>query len=192
MDLSVNKNNKKGFGLLEVLVSSSIIILVLGSVVFVGRQALANSTYSQQRAEAIFLAQEGLESVRQIRDTNWIDGSNKTEWDDLSYDNNAYTALAGQLSDNYTLKYFNNVNVKQRYLLTKEPSEETIRLDNQDYVRIINIATPEGTILPGNGTNDVHKDINALKVTVTVKWNFGGIDRTTNVSEVLTNWRPNF
>lgn len=75
-----NKKFKKGFGLLEVLLSGVIIITVLGALVFLGRNTINNSTYNQQRTEALFYAQQGVEMVRQIRDSNYIDGNQGTNW----------------------------------------------------------------------------------------------------------------
>ena len=185
-----HKKYNRGFGLLEVLVSSSIIIMILSSVVFIGRQAIVNSTYLQQRAQAIYLAQEGLEQVREMRDTNWNDQNSETEWNDWAYDGSNYAVPSG----NYIIKYMSAI---KRVMLSKDldasPSGESITLDKQDFKRYVEISTVASTnILPGTGDNDVHKDINSLKVTVRVKWTNAGVDRETNVSEILTNWRPNF
>lgn len=186
----MTKEFNKGFGLLEVLVSSSIIIMVLSSVVFIGRQAIVNSTYLQQRAQAIYLAQEGLESVRQIRDTNWIDRNSDTEWNYLVLTGSTYSVPS---NGNYILKY---ESFKKRTLLNKDttPSGELINLDKQDFNRFIKVEniTSSASILPEDGLNITNKAINSMKVTVEVKWTNGGVERKTNVSEILTNWRPGF
>ena len=80
-------NHKKGFGLLEVLLAGLIIIMMLSALVIVARAAIQNSIYLQQRSQATFLAQEGMEIVRQIRDTNYVDGDNKTKWNTLTKNN---------------------------------------------------------------------------------------------------------
>ena len=177
-----HKKFNKGFGLLEVLVSASIIIMILSSVVFIGRQAIVNSTYLQQRAQAIYLAQEGLEQIRQIRDTNWIDRNSNTEWNDWVFDGSNYSAPSGK----YNLKYMGS---PKRTLLVKDAasSGEIINLDKQDFKRFIEVESV-GNALPAV----TNKDISSLKVTVRVKWSNGGTNRETNVSEILTNWRPNF
>ena len=164
--------------------------MILSSVVFIGRQAIVNSTYLQQRAQAIYLAQEGLEQVREIRDTNWIDREPKTEWNDWAYDGSNYIVPSG----NYIFKYMDGI---KRVMLSKDldvsPTGEIVTVDKQNFKRYVEVTNVSSTnVLPGSGENDVHKDINSLKVTVRIKWSNGGINRETNVSEILTNWRPNY
>ncbi|MCX6811994.1 MAG: type II secretion system protein [Candidatus Berkelbacteria bacterium] len=74
------KKRKKAFGLLEVLLAGVIIIIILGALVLLARNAINNSAYVQERAQATGLAQEGMEIVRQIRDTNQIDKNPTTNW----------------------------------------------------------------------------------------------------------------
>lgn len=69
---------------MEVLISSAVIIVVLGTLVFIARSAITNAQYMQERAQAIALAAEGIETVRQIRDTNYIDGNSLTKWNTIT------------------------------------------------------------------------------------------------------------
>ncbi|MFH1508734.1 MAG: prepilin-type N-terminal cleavage/methylation domain-containing protein [bacterium] len=82
-----NKNNmitfknKKGFTLIEVMVVTVVLVVgllgILGMLVY----SIRAGATSQNRAVATYLAQEGLEAVRNIRDTNvFIDGPEA--WDD--------------------------------------------------------------------------------------------------------------
>jgi Tfp pilus assembly protein PilV len=65
---------RRGFGLLEVVFSTAIFIVVVGSLVGLSRLSLRNAVLSTHRSQAINLAQDGLEIVRQMRDTAWIQG----------------------------------------------------------------------------------------------------------------------
>lgn len=65
---------KNGFGLLEVMFATAIFIVVVGSMVTLSRLSLRNAVLATHRAQAFNLAQDGLEVIRQMRDTNWIDG----------------------------------------------------------------------------------------------------------------------
>jgi len=68
------QNKKNGFTLVECLVAISILMVgILSSFILVTR-ALFNATVIEQRLTASFLAQEGIELVRNIRDTNFIKG----------------------------------------------------------------------------------------------------------------------
>ncbi|MCL5410331.1 MAG: hypothetical protein M1324_00550 [Patescibacteria group bacterium] len=167
---------RKGFGILEVLVSSLIIITILMALVFVGRTALANSAYSQEKAQAVYVAQEGIEIVRQIRDTNWIDGDNTTGW-------NSLTSLAG--TNNYKVNFSSS-----KYSLVL--GSDSVTVNNMAFIRTIKIESV-GSLLPGTGAStDVHPTDNALKVTSTVTWSFNNVQKSVSASEILTNWRPNF
>ncbi len=71
---------KKGFGLLETVLAAGILTLVLAGVVSLGRISLRAATVNQTRTQAFQIAQEGLEGVRAIRDTNVLDADRATEW----------------------------------------------------------------------------------------------------------------
>ena len=63
---------KKGFLLVETLISITILIMVIAtgiSLLVLGFQAIA---YNAHSLEASWLAQEGANSLRGLRDTNWL------------------------------------------------------------------------------------------------------------------------
>jgi type II secretory pathway pseudopilin PulG len=79
------KNNfKRAFTLVEALVALSILIVGIISGFILVTKALYDVTIIQDRLTASFLAQEGLELVRQIRDTNYLKKLNEGtgNWDD--------------------------------------------------------------------------------------------------------------
>ncbi|MGB9680585.1 MAG: prepilin-type N-terminal cleavage/methylation domain-containing protein [Minisyncoccia bacterium] len=63
---------KKGFTLVEALIAISILIIGILSGFILVTRALYNVSVIQDRLSAVFLAQEGIELVRNIRDTNFI------------------------------------------------------------------------------------------------------------------------
>lgn len=75
---------KKGFTLVEALVALSILIVGIISGFILVTKALYNVTIIQDRLTASFLAQEGIELVRQIRDTNYLKKlkGETNNWDD--------------------------------------------------------------------------------------------------------------
>lgn len=178
---------KKGFGLLEVLISAVIIIIILSALITIGRAAMNNNEYLAERAQAIYLAQEGIEMVRQIRDTNWIDGDNSSKWNTL----NGTDVSNG----NYKLAFDS---VKGRWLLAVDDfsASETIRVPvtepNLPFTRKINVVPVDASsqLLP-NGVGTDLKPF-ATKVTATVTWTFSGQSKSVALSEILTNWRPDF
>ncbi|MBZ9572491.1 prepilin-type N-terminal cleavage/methylation domain-containing protein [Patescibacteria group bacterium] len=68
------KIGKKGFTLLEVVVAIFIITVgIVGALALIS-QTISSARISSQRLIAAYLAQEGIEIVRSIRDTNWLEG----------------------------------------------------------------------------------------------------------------------
>lgn len=85
-------HSQKGFTLLESLVAISILLIaVVGPMSIIGR-SLPQSAYARDHAIAVNLAQEGIEAVRQKRDSNmlskWSTGS--PVWDNGIDANNYY------------------------------------------------------------------------------------------------------
>ena len=74
---SVSKNmciyNRNGFTLVEVLVAISLLLLgLVGPMAFLIRVGNATEV-ANQRAQATFLAQEGIELVQKVRDDEWVE-----------------------------------------------------------------------------------------------------------------------
>ncbi|QQG45984.1 MAG: hypothetical protein HYY55_03335 [Candidatus Niyogibacteria bacterium] len=60
-----------GFGLLEAVVAVSLVAVSLFSLVAVGQIAFKSATESLDGIEAAYLAEEGVEVLRLMRDDNW-------------------------------------------------------------------------------------------------------------------------
>ena len=72
------KKNKKnsGFTFVEVLVAVSIFTLSILALLVILTQGISNTNYARQKITATYLAQEGIEHGRNIRDTHVLyDGS---------------------------------------------------------------------------------------------------------------------
>lgn len=63
--------HKKGMGVVEIVVSAAIITIVLLGLVAAFHGALKISAETGKKTQANFLAEEGMEAVRIMRDTNW-------------------------------------------------------------------------------------------------------------------------
>ncbi len=62
---------QKGFGIIEVLIGASIIVAVLSSLIAVNNIFISSSTTNIDKLQATFLAEEGIEAVKSIRDYSW-------------------------------------------------------------------------------------------------------------------------
>jgi len=73
-----SKNTKKGFTVLEVLIA--VLVLTIGGLAAysVVQQIVFKTFSANYRLSAAYLAKEGIEIVRNTRDTNWIEAEN---WD---------------------------------------------------------------------------------------------------------------
>ena len=75
------KESLTGFTILELIVAIFVMTVgVLGAYAVV-QQIIVYNSISSSRLTAAYLAQEGIELVRNIRDTNWLDPVNPL-WDD--------------------------------------------------------------------------------------------------------------
>ena len=73
--LNFKKQKKNGFSLLEVLVAITVLTVGLVGVVGLINYNISISRTSPEKIIAVNLAQEGIEVVRNIRDSNWLAGN---------------------------------------------------------------------------------------------------------------------
>jgi len=70
------KNQSKqslGQSLVELIIAMGIIVLVIGSIVFLVIDSYISGRLSKEITQANFLAEEGMEAIRSIRDNSWDD-----------------------------------------------------------------------------------------------------------------------
>lgn len=174
-----NVTQKRGFGILEVLLAGVIIITILGALVVLGKTVLNNLALSAQRSQATFLAQQGIELVREVRDTNYIDQDADTQWNSLVKG----VSLSEIFSGTYAINYSN-----PRIGLISDPDGTigTIKTyDGNEFTRIITFKKP-GTLGITGATSD---ETNAIIVTCKVIW---GDKKSVSIDEMITNSHPNF
>lgn len=77
-----NNIKKKGFTIIESLVTIFFVSVGITGVLIAIQQTMAYIDFLFPRLTAIYLTQEGIEIVRNIRDTNWLkDRTVVTAWD---------------------------------------------------------------------------------------------------------------
>ncbi len=74
-------NNKKGFTLVEIIAVLFVISVGLLGVLSLIIQNIQSQNLNKNNIAAYQLAQEGLELVRKVRDTNWVSGPPVQAWD---------------------------------------------------------------------------------------------------------------
>jgi type II secretory pathway pseudopilin PulG len=182
--LKTTKKFSKGFGILEVLISSAIIIVVLGTLVFIAQSSLTNAAYMQERAQAVSLAAEGIETIRQNRDSNNIDGIEATKWNTVGD--------KSDLAINYDTAYYIPVVFTDRFRITTSVPVPT-KIDGVDYTRkifFINTANMPDPQLLTSPVDVSNKGTNGFEVMVEVKWRgSGGKSGRVELRELITNSR---
>lgn len=161
----------KSFTLLEVIVAILVITIGVLGAFSVVQNIISYTFASAYRLEAAYLAKEGIEIVRNIRDTNWVDNDQATDWDDglgagdweADYDDSGLTFCSApcNFADLRFLKVpaggFYNYNSGTD---TKFKRKITVVLDGSD----------------------------KLKVFVEIQWQEKGDTNTITVQENLYNW----
>lgn len=161
---------QKGFTMLEVIVAISMLTVgIIGASALI-TQTISLAATSSNRLIASFLAQEGIELVRNIRDRNWLQGLN---WDSgLDPDPNGYQidyddSDLSPYSDLSFLKIDSNLYNYSSGNLTK-------------FKRKITLSVPSTSECPAG---------DCFSVKVEVFWQEKRGSRTFLAQENLYNWR---
>lgn len=172
---NLSKKNK-GFTLVETLVAIAILLVaVVGPISLIG-DAVHNIYYVKDEMIAINLAQEAIEAVRQVRDSNQIAG---VAW------------LTGLAVDDYSVDVGKLITGAP--VLTACPgacTPQPVFFDTSTGLYrqgIGDVATPFSREV------EISDDIASpyqRKVTAVVNWNTGGQTGTIRVSESIFNWQP--
>ena len=159
----------KGFTLIETIIAITLITVVITAVAGLILSTLLASQRNIHSVQAMYLAQESLEAVRYMRDSNWLqnyswDGGKKLWGANLS-------EASGLYLDEVPCDPPNNTCF--RFSSTEEDGQVSM-MDDFIFTRMITIAEVEEE---------------AAQVTATVSWQERGVERSLELSTYLTNWQ---
>jgi len=154
---------KTGFGLLEIVIAASIISAVIFSLSFVFLISQKLETTSSNKIRANFLAEEGLEASRFLRDKSW-----STNLAALSAGTNYYLAFATTTS---TWSIGAAGPDKVDNLFYRKVTTENVSRDSND------------NIVSSGGTNDP----DTKKINMEVAWRERGATTTVTISTYLSD-----
>lgn len=163
-----------GFTIIEVMMAIFVLTVAVGGSFALIQQTLVSASINQQKLIAYYLAQEGIEIVRNIRDSNWLEKRSIPDipWDDAISDN-----LSVGQSQNYLTTY------NESELISFE--DKVLNLDEDGFY----------SYSPGTPTRFKREitiaktDIDSFKVSVKIQWSERGRTHNVEVIDHLYNWK---
>lgn len=159
--------NKKGFTLIEVITVLFVVSLGMIGVLSLIVQNIQSQSLNKDTLIAYQLAQEGVELIRQVRDTNWREGR---AWDTNLAIGDYYMDYTDTIPSDAPTKSYGNLrqNVDGMYL-----NNPLSTVAGTDFYRIISIKDQS----PG------------MLVASTIYWSDHGRNYSYALEAVLYNWR---
>jgi len=156
--------NNKGFTVLELLAAILVISIGILTAYSVTQRIFAQTIDSANRIQAAYLAKEGIEVVRNIRDTNWVESS--ANWDD------------GLTSGDWEADYNTTGTINDTY------DGDFLRIDGTGFYSY------SGTVTKFKRKITISSiAIDEIKVEVEVSWQKRGKDHSLTVQENLYDWK---
>ncbi len=153
---------KKGFTVIEVLVALVLLTVGAGGAFALLSRTISFTSAVNGRLVATYLAQEGIEIVRNIRDTNWLEGE----------------ALNEGISDGDWRVDYTEAELSNPY------DDEFLKLSGGIYQYVLGDDTTfKRNITIGNITDGITVDVD-------VTWTIKGQDYGVESSTILYNWLP--
>jgi hypothetical protein len=174
----------KSFTLLEVILAITILTLAVGASFVLISQTLTSVSVVQSKLIASYLAQEGIEVVKNIRDNNWLkfqpwdqglgEGDYETDYDDFNLTECSYPC---DYDYDYNLHF---LKISEQGFYNYDSGNPTI------FKRKITISDKED--LDKDPEKDPEEKPDRLKVSVEILWREKGKNQSITAQEYLYNW----
>jgi len=167
-----------GFTLIEVIVAIFLIIVGMVGVLITIQNIFPSIRIVSSQLTAAYLTQEGIEIVRNIRDTNWL--NYPRDWNANVFDNclSCSSPFVCNCQADYTSQSLSNF------------TGEALKIDNGFYTYNFSpsaIQTPFVRTITVSSTTDIGL-MPIIKVEVSVSWRVGGKNYQASTTEYLYNW----
>ena len=174
-DAMTNKS-KKGFTLIEALVAIAILLIVVVAPISLIGDSLHKLWYARDEALSVNLAQEGIEMVREVRDSNMLSGSPwLTNLADGVYKIDVANFTAGGAPNTVVIPCPSCGPLQPLYLNASGIYEQGTVATPTRFWRIVTISSAG---LPAN----------ERQITSTVTWQTSGSTGTVSASEYIFSW----
>ncbi len=165
----MHKKTKKAETLVEVIIALFIVAMGAGVSTNLIINALQSSAYSKDSLIATSLAQEGIEAVRNIRDTNWLrfSADKKNCWNIKPEETVCSPSNKIQQSDNYTANLdITNYSWTLKQNASALDTTNISKASNEPYrLKYVDLDSTKDTNGDGNNTNDHDLYINTAGAT---------------------------
>ena len=158
-------NLVSGSGLVEILVAIFIFSIILGSLITVSNSYLSGAGDNLKSTKGAYIAQEGIEAVKVIRDMSWTDISS------LTYNTNYYLYFDTSSTTNNIWKSTSTASTIDSIFIRTFKLNAVSRDSN-------------GRIVSTGGT----LDSNTKKLTVSVSWPSKNSTTTKDLATYITNF----
>jgi Tfp pilus assembly protein PilV len=191
MNYEKNKNNfslqpsafsvQRGFTLMEAIVAIFVIITGIVGVMTLITFTITSAQISKDKLIAAYLAQEGIEIVRNIRDTNWLEQyTNPNPWDE---------GLSVAECSGTCDEAINGCRVDYTYSEQPDPSlpaytGQYLNIDGNGYYSYL-----AGTQTKFKRKIVITPGVDILEVCSRVEWEEKGRIHQVTVKEILYNWK---
>ena len=176
--------NNKGQTILEALISITVVVVGLFSVLVLILINIRASDTSNDKLTASMLSWEGIEIVRNIRDSNWLAGT--SNWNEGLFSGTDYTAIPvfDSFTGTWSLDFSPNTIV----------SDDSTKVYKKGSIFLQNTIQPVGSqptifyrLIKIQPDSDV--DPYMLTVTTEIRWQIKGEWRKTKAEEIFYNWK---
>lgn len=173
---NIFSKRQKGFTLVETLVAITILLVAITGAYSAAQTGLSGATYSRDQVVAIYLAQEGVEQIRNMRDENGIAGRN---W------------LTGIAQNNGDPCYFGSSctvdTVANTLASCGSGTCPTVRTDTTNGFYGSNPAWTPTPFTRSITLTQISSD--EVQIVVTISWSKGLSNRSFRVRENIMNWQ---
>lgn len=179
---------KKGFTIIETLVALTILIVGVTGAFTAASQAISNSTFAKDQVIAFYLAEEGVEMIKNVRDTNALQGN---QWLHGVSENPNDPCFFSQNSSDPGKSCYKDVTM-DAFLTCSDvgacPVLNQNSVSGMYYYHDINT-----TLTPTPFTREIHLarvSNTEVAVTVTITWQKGVVSRQFRARENIYDWHP--
>jgi len=180
-------SSQLGQGLLEMVFAIGILLIVVAAILALTTSNIVGQKESEFQIVANNLAREGIEVVRNIRDSNWLSGQ---PWDQ-GLVGNAAIAEFNPANDSWQLDFDYSPGDELLYFSANNVFSHTVSGQQTIYERELNLdniclAAGQENIRP---TCQSGEQKIGLKITSVVKWIERGRNRKVTLEDLLYEWK---